>query len=270
MSIERAEQLKRELTDRYVTVAAGVPELRRFGELTGRVRTVNMNCRALVEFDGAADIGWYDIDPQYLTVVAAPESGASDQAAAASAESAAAKPESTPVPSGASPLDQIRAQAAGGDPDTGLASKPPAVSPLDQIRRSAGGSAALPASPEKAVPAESTSGMSPLDQIRASSGGPAGAVQPQKPDSDSQPARSPAPAEESDTAEISKDAGEDSIPGENLFSVMPRSVPDYGTGDGTPTIFDQIYQQAGLSVPRNSPAAPNVFQQVRAQAESDS
>ncbi len=69
MSIERAEQLKKELTDKWVVVNSGVPELRRFEKLTGRVKTVNMNCRALVEFDGSVDISWYDIDPGALTVV---------------------------------------------------------------------------------------------------------------------------------------------------------------------------------------------------------
>ena len=72
MSIEHAEQLKKELTDKWVVVTSGIPELRRFESLTGRVKTVNMNCRALVEFDGPEDISWYDIDPGALTVVDAP------------------------------------------------------------------------------------------------------------------------------------------------------------------------------------------------------
>ena len=72
MSIERAEQLKCELTDKWVVVAPNLPELRRFSALTGKVKTVNMNCRALVEFDGPEDISWYDIDPQFLTVVDGP------------------------------------------------------------------------------------------------------------------------------------------------------------------------------------------------------
>ena len=73
MSIEQAEHLKRELTDKWVVVSSGVPELKRFAELPGKVKTVNMNCRALVEFDGPEDIGWYDIDPAFLTVVDAPQ-----------------------------------------------------------------------------------------------------------------------------------------------------------------------------------------------------
>ena len=72
MLIERAEQLKRELTDQWVVVKNDVPELRRFEGLTGKVKTVNMNCRVLVQFDNPVDISWYDIDPDYLTVVDEP------------------------------------------------------------------------------------------------------------------------------------------------------------------------------------------------------
>ena len=50
-TIETAERLKKELTDKWVVVVAGAPELKRFENLTGKVKTVNMSCRALVEFD---------------------------------------------------------------------------------------------------------------------------------------------------------------------------------------------------------------------------
>ena len=100
MSIEAAEKLKHELTDRFVIVAEDVAELRRFIGLTGRVKTVNMNCRALVEFDAPEDISWYDIDPSYLTVVDEPlkktsQPAAKESAAAAKPTPAAAKPKST-------------------------------------------------------------------------------------------------------------------------------------------------------------------------------
>ena len=73
MSIDRAETLKKEWTDQFVKVQSGVPELRRFEGLVGRVRTVNMNCRVLVEFDTPADISWYDIDPRFLLITTAPK-----------------------------------------------------------------------------------------------------------------------------------------------------------------------------------------------------
>ena len=61
MVFEHAEKLKTEYTDKYVIVDQERPELIRFNGLTGTVRTVNMNGRALVEFDGHENIGWYDL-----------------------------------------------------------------------------------------------------------------------------------------------------------------------------------------------------------------
>ena len=118
MSIDLAEKLKEKLTDKFVLVDASVPELKRFANWTGKVKTVNMNCRALVEFDGPVDISWYDIDPAYLTVVDAPIKRAVPAAKAPAAKAAspatpAAKP---PAPAGKSPLDAIRAQQAAAKP----------------------------------------------------------------------------------------------------------------------------------------------------------
>ena len=58
MVFEHIDKLKSEYTDKYVVVDPSLPELARFRELTGIVRTVNMNGRALVEFDGHQNIGW--------------------------------------------------------------------------------------------------------------------------------------------------------------------------------------------------------------------
>lgn len=69
---ERIERLRREWGDKYVEVDADVPSLRRFAGRIGRVMTVNMNGHALVQFSGTNDIGWYDIDPVRLRIVAAP------------------------------------------------------------------------------------------------------------------------------------------------------------------------------------------------------
>ncbi len=198
MSIERAEQLKKELTDKWVVVTSGIPELRRFQALTGRVKTVNMNCRALVEFDGPEDIGWYDIDPGCLTVVDGPKHKEKPAAAEkAEAKAPAAKPSSTAT--GGSPLDKIRSQSGGAAPASkpagGGAAKPAAPasggSPLDKIRAQSGSAPTpaaapvatpeSPAAPEEPVaetppPAPpaggsvDTAGMSPLDAIRAQGG----------------------------------------------------------------------------------------------------
>ena len=168
-TIEKAERLKKELTDKWVVVAANAPELKRFANLTGKVKTVNMSCRALVEFDGPVDIGWYDIDTSYLTVVDAPQ----PKKVAAHAE---AKPVATATPaakaapatSGGSPLDKIR--GASAKPATTTAAAPATGgSPLDKIRAAGSKPAAAPAA------AAALGGGSPLDKIRAAGSKPAAA-----------------------------------------------------------------------------------------------
>ena len=178
MSIDQAELLKRELTDKWVVVASQVPELRRFESLTGQVKTVNMNCRALVEFDGPEDIGWYDIDPGCLTVVDGPKPKEKPTAAAKEKPAAPAKAAGKPA-AGGSPLDAIRAQGGGAAKP---AAKPAGGSPLDAIRAQGGGAA-------KAAPA---AGGSPLDKIRAQG---AGAAAPAKAAAEETATPEPAAAE---------------------------------------------------------------------------
>jgi hypothetical protein len=138
MSIDRAEQLKEKLTDKFVVVDQSIPELKRFAKWTGKVKTVNMSCRALVEFDGPVDIGWYDINPDYLIVVDGPRPKAAPAAKAPAAAATEAKPVAKPaVTGGKSPLDAIRAQQAA---KAGAAPAPAAAtgakpSPLDLIRK---------------------------------------------------------------------------------------------------------------------------------------
>ena len=72
MVFEHIEKLKLEYTDKFVMVDERRPELRRFRGQTGTVRTVNMNGRALVEFDAYDNIGWYDIEIDYLKVIDQP------------------------------------------------------------------------------------------------------------------------------------------------------------------------------------------------------
>jgi hypothetical protein len=66
------ERLKREWTNRRVAVVGNAPALRRFAGRTGTVLTINMNGRALVRFDGTADIGWYDLPLDALRTVISP------------------------------------------------------------------------------------------------------------------------------------------------------------------------------------------------------
>ena len=81
MVFSHIEKLRGEYTDKYVTVDDQRPELRRFGGLTGVVKTVNMNGRALVQFDGRNNVGWYDIDVNFLKVIDEPLAEPEDKAA---------------------------------------------------------------------------------------------------------------------------------------------------------------------------------------------
>lgn len=145
MASDPIEQLKRQWTDKYVMVDSSVPELRRFAEWTGRVKTVNFNGRALVQFDSPADIGWYDIDPTYLKMVDAPVKKEKPAEHAKPAKATEAKPAPAAKKPGASPLDMIRAQGAAKAGTTALApaaagEKP--LSPMEQIRRQGAAKAA--------------------------------------------------------------------------------------------------------------------------------
>lgn len=188
MSIERAEQLKEKLTDKFVVVDQSIPELKRFANWTGKVKTVNMSCRALVEFDGPVDIGWYDINPDYLIVVdgprpkAAPAAKAPAKAPAATEIKPAAKPAAT---AGKSPLDAIRAQQAA---KAGGAAPAPAaagakLSPLDMIRKqqaakAAGETAAAPVAeaptPAAAAPEPAPAPAAPAEKPALPTTGPDG------------------------------------------------------------------------------------------------
>ena len=85
---ENIEKLKREWTDKYVVVVGSRPELRRFEGYTGQVKTVNMSGRALVQFDAWSNIGWYDIEPDYLEVVPKPDPSAAGKKVEAKKETA--------------------------------------------------------------------------------------------------------------------------------------------------------------------------------------
>src|SRR5277367_5392944 len=71
-TFDEIEQLKQRYTDKMVAVDTALPELRRFEHQTGRVKTVNMSGRALVEFDAYDNIGWYDIELDFLRVIDQP------------------------------------------------------------------------------------------------------------------------------------------------------------------------------------------------------
>ena len=161
MSIDLAEKLKEKLTDKFVLVDASVPELKRFANWTGKVKTVNMNCRALVEFDGPVDISWYDIDPAYLTVIDAPVKRAAPAPAAKAPASPASPAVKPATPAGKSPLDAIRAQQAAAKPATATPAAGAKPSPLDMIRKqqAAKAAATAPAPATDAAPVEAVAAI---------------------------------------------------------------------------------------------------------------
>ena len=113
MVFEKIEALKKQWTDKYVVVDASRPELRRFDGQTGKVKTVNMSGRALVEFDAYANIGWYDIDLSFLKQVDAPLPKVKEEKH---------KPEAKATPSTVKPVEKGATKPA---PATRALSRPP-------------------------------------------------------------------------------------------------------------------------------------------------
>ena len=159
------ERLKADWTDKYVVVNCSAPELARFAQATGQVKTVNMNGRCLVELDQFNNIGWYDIDPMALKVVPKPEP-----------KPAAEKQEK---PAKAAPA--AKAPAAKAPPAAGA--KKPSTADILAAARGKGGAA--PAAAKAAPAAAKPAGARPstADILSAARGG--------KP----QPPVAPAPAE---------------------------------------------------------------------------
>lgn len=149
------EQLKRAFTDKYVKVDANRPELARFRDVVGIVKTVNMSGRALVEFeDYHLNIGWYDIDLSYLTVVPKPT-----EESKAAAKKAHDKPAGKAAPS--SPAKQTADEARPAVAGTKAGGQKMSVAEMMAAARAnkggAGGgaaaAAAAPAAPKAAKPA---------------------------------------------------------------------------------------------------------------------
>src|SRR5215213_7713216 len=135
---ESVETLKTQYTDKYVKVDARRPELARFRDAVGQVKTVNMNGRALVQFlDYHLNTGWFDIDLSCLTVVDPPPK---DVTAKPEAKRPHDKPEGKAAPTaGDKQLADAKVAAPAGKK----------LSPLEMARmQGAGkGAAAAPAKP---------------------------------------------------------------------------------------------------------------------------
>jgi len=156
MVSEQIEKIKQEYTDKYVVADADRPELARFRDHVGLVRTVNMSGRALVEFiDYHLNIGWFDIDLDYLKVVDKP--APKEKAPAAKKKAPAAKKQAPAADhkKKLSPLEMARQQDAAGK---GGAAKPVPAKKMSVAEMLAAARAekseAAPAPAEEAPPAE--------------------------------------------------------------------------------------------------------------------
>jgi hypothetical protein len=201
MNPDHIEKLKREYTDKYVAVDGSRPELARFKDVVGQVRTVNMSGRALVEFlDYHINIGWYDIDVDYLRLVEKPEPKAKE---AAKAKDAAKKPAAKPAAKAdapaaekkLSPLEMARAMDANKKAGGAAPAKPVAgkMSTADVLAAARGAQTAkAEATAEKPKPSADPKKMSTADILAAARGAKAEAA----PMSQAPPAAKPQPAAE--------------------------------------------------------------------------
>jgi hypothetical protein len=162
MVSEQIEKIKQDYTDKYVVADASRPELARFRDCVGQVRTVNMNGRALVEFiDYHLNTGWFDIDLDYLKVVdkLAPKEKVAKKPAAKKQAPAAKKQAAAGGEKKLSPLEMARAQDAAGKGGAAAAKPAPAKMSVAEMLAAAraeksGDAPAEEAPAEEAPPAE--------------------------------------------------------------------------------------------------------------------
>jgi hypothetical protein len=199
--VDLIDDLKRKYTDKYVVVDGERPELARFRDTYGTVKTVNMSGRALVEFaDYHLNIGWYDIDPSYLKLIDAPLPPKPKEAAPAKAPAAKKAPgeaASAAGSAGAKPSTaDILAKLRGGG----------AAKPAGEPASAGGEAKPKPAAPKPtagAAPAKvDRSKMSVADMLAAARAGGAKGAAPAAPAPVEEPAGEPASAggEQTETA----------------------------------------------------------------------
>ncbi|HVA51160.1 MAG TPA: hypothetical protein VNH11_32765 [Pirellulales bacterium] len=153
MVFDQIESLKQQYTDKYVVVDDSRPELARFRGLAGRIKTVNMSGRALVEFDAYNNVGWYDIGLDFLKVVdeppAKPAEAHAKPAKAAPAKKAEPGPKAAAGEKKLSPLEMARAQGAAKKPG-----EAPKKSTSDILAAARAGKSPTPAKAAPAAKAE--------------------------------------------------------------------------------------------------------------------
>lgn len=216
MFVEQIERMKRQYTDKYVVVDAARPELARFRDVVGRVKTVNMNGQALVEFDDYhLNIGWYDIAPEFLKVVDKPPpkppkpeakkpTAKAEAKPAAAAKTPAAKAPAAAKPGKASVADILAAARAG--------KAPAPVAPKAEAAPAAEEQPSAPPKPQAAAKVD-RSKMNVAEMLSAARAGGAAGLVPAKAKSEAAPAASQVeetpeePAAEAPTAAASAPSG---------------------------------------------------------------
>ena len=179
MVFQQIEKVKQQYTDKYVKVDGDRAELARFKDLVGQVKTVNMSGRALVEFmDYHLNIGWFDIDLDYLKVVDKPAPKAKEEKKPAAKKSVAKKGAAKPQAAGGekklSPLEMAR------QGDSGSKKKPAAKKSTADVLAALRGGGGKPAAAKVEKPAAvkkdeaakvDRSKMSVADMLAAARGG---------------------------------------------------------------------------------------------------
>jgi hypothetical protein len=216
MVFEHIEELKRVYTDKYVVVDASRPDLRRFEGFTGTVKTVNMSGKALVQFDAYDNIGWFDIDVDYLTIIDKP---------LPKAETKEKEPKKAPAEK------QAPAQAAGKQPAAKMSvqemlaaarGKQPAATKTADAASGTGQSAAAPPA---AKPAAAMSAAEILAAARAG-----------------KPPTKPAPAKPAPTKPVAAKATPEPVAEEPAAAepVTKAAVADTTTRADLPTTVAEI------------------------------
>jgi hypothetical protein len=172
MTFEQVEQLKRQLTDKYVEVREGRPDMARFKGHVGQVKTVNMSGLALVQFlDYHANIGWYDIDVDQLNIVEKPPEKEAKPQKVSPAEKPATARKTEPLPRAAAGGEAAKAPSSQAPATKASASKMSVADILAAARAQKGGgpptvspekSAGVgPKTPPKSPPAAAATSASP-------------------------------------------------------------------------------------------------------------
>ena len=240
MVFEHIEKLKQEYTDKFVVVDDGRPELRRFSGLTGLVKTVNMNGNALVEFEGLNNIGWYDIEVDFLKVVDKPV----PKEPASKPAKATAAPKKAPVKQEASALTKAR---------TDDGKKGAAMSVEDVLSAARGGESSTAAKPAaKSDPSK----MSVEDVLAAARGNAPAAKSPA--------AKSPAAADK-------KEDAASSLADQLEAARKPKSAAAGGSSGSAPSKIDpkkMSVEEILAAAQANTPAAPAETEEAPTKSET--